>query len=198
MEEVTKNPRAEITHKKYRKQIDWRRNKVHELLIRGYSQYEISNTLHISQPTISRDINFIRNQTTSATKRKDLAERMHYEQENTLDGVGELMKNLWSIIDNPKIEVKERMKAMNLMLQCYNMRARLIGSALLVKEFSDYADKVKHDEEDNTQREQEISRREKSLERELEDHLKNGKLTQEKFGKSEIQMQYFENSRTTE
>jgi predicted transcriptional regulator len=173
-----KNPRAEITHKKYRKQIDWRRNKVRELLIRGYSQYEISSTLHISQPTISRDIDFIRNQTSSAAKRKDLAQRMHYEQENTLDGVGELMKNLWLIIDNPKIQVKERMKAMNLILQCYNMRSRLIGSALFVKEFSDYADKVKHDEENNTLREQEISRREKALERALEYHLKNEKLTQ--------------------
>jgi len=57
-----RNPRAEITHKKYQKQIDWRRNKVRELLIRGYSQYEISNTLHISQPTIYRDIDFIRSQ----------------------------------------------------------------------------------------------------------------------------------------
>ncbi len=64
-----KNPRAEITHKKYRKQIDWRRNKVRELLIRGYSQYEISNTLHISQPTISRDINFVRSQTSRAAKK---------------------------------------------------------------------------------------------------------------------------------
>ena len=113
-----KNLGAEITHKKYRKQIDWRRNKVRELLIRGYSQYEISNTLHISQPTISRDIDFIRNRTNSAANR-ELAQRMCYEQQNGLDGVGELMKNLWLIIDNPKIEVKERMKAMNLIMQCY-------------------------------------------------------------------------------
>ena len=87
MEEVTKNPRAEITHKKYRKQIDWRRNKVRELLIRGYSQYEMSNTLHLSQPTVSRDIHFIRNQNSSASKRKNLAYRYYYEQQNCLDGV---------------------------------------------------------------------------------------------------------------
>lgn len=48
LEDVTKNPRIEITHKKYRKQIDWRRNETRDLLIRGYSQYEISNTLHLS------------------------------------------------------------------------------------------------------------------------------------------------------
>jgi DNA-binding NarL/FixJ family response regulator len=78
-----KNPRAEITYKKYQKQIDWRRNKVRELLIRGYSQYEISNTLHISQSTISRDIDFIRNQT-SSPERKDLAHLMYHEQRNSL------------------------------------------------------------------------------------------------------------------
>jgi predicted transcriptional regulator len=112
LEELTKNPRAEITHK-YRQQIDWRRNKVRELLIRGYSQYEISNTLHTSQPTISRDIDFIRKQNSSAAKRKNLAHRYYNEQQNALDGVAELMKNFWLIIDNPKIEVKERMKAMS-------------------------------------------------------------------------------------
>jgi hypothetical protein len=37
--------------------------------------------------------------------------------------------------------------------------------------------KVKSDKEGNRQREEEISRREKAL----EDHLKNGKLTQEKI-----------------
>jgi predicted transcriptional regulator len=176
-----KNPRTEITYKKYQKQIDWRRNKVHELLIRGYFQYEISNTLHLSQPTISRDIDFIRKQNSSAEKRKNLAYRYYYEQQNALDGVGELMKNLWSIIDNPKIEVKERMKAMNLIMQCYYMRSKLIDSEVFNKEFLDYTKKVKSDEEALRIREQEINRREKSLERELEDHLKNGKLTQEKI-----------------
>ena len=102
--------RANVTAKKYRKQIDWRRNKVRELLIRGYSQYEISTTLHISQPTISRDIDFIRNPTNSALKTKDLSHLYCFELQNGLDGVQELMKNLWFIIDNPKIEVKERMK----------------------------------------------------------------------------------------
>jgi predicted transcriptional regulator len=175
-----KNPRAEITHKKYRKQIDWRRNKVRELLIRGYSQYEISNTLHISQPTISRDIDFVRNQTSNAAK-KDLAQRMSYEQQNGLDGIEELMKNLWSIIDNPKTEVKEKMKAMNLMMQCHILRLKLVDSEAFIKQCDDQADKVKRDEETNTLREQEVSRREKALERSLEDHLKNQKLTEQEI-----------------
>jgi predicted transcriptional regulator len=153
------------------------KNKVRELLIRGYSQYEISNTLHISQPTISRDIDFIRNQTSSASN-QNLAHRMCYEQQNGLDGVGELMKNLWLIIDNPKIEVKERIKAMKLMLRCQYMRLKLVDSEAFMKQFYDDAEKVKREEEDNKLREQEISRREIALERALEYHLKNEKLTQ--------------------
>jgi hypothetical protein len=136
--------------------------------------------LHISQPTISRDIDFIRNQTSSASK-KDLAQRMSYEQQNGLDGIEELMKNLWSIIDNPKTEVKEKMKAMNLMMQCHILRLKLVDSEAFIKQCDDQADKVKRDEETNTLREQEVSRREKALERALEDHLKNQKLTQQEI-----------------
>ena len=46
--------------KNNKKQIEWRRNKVRQLLLRGHSQSEISRTLHISQPTISRDIDYIK------------------------------------------------------------------------------------------------------------------------------------------
>ena len=65
------------------------------------------------------------------------------------------------------------MKAMNLMMQCYNMRARLIDSRTFVKEFSDYAEKVQSDEEAIRIREQEISRKEKAL----QDYLDVRKLT---------------------
>jgi hypothetical protein len=97
-------------------------------------------------------------------------------RKNALDGVGELKKNLWLIIiDNPKIEVKEKMKAMNLMMQCCYMRPKLIDSESFNKEFLDYTKKVKvkSDEQALRIREQEISRREKALERALDDHLKN-------------------------
>jgi hypothetical protein len=82
------------------------------------------------------------------------------------------------IIDNPKIEAKEKIKAMNLMLHCHYMRLKLVDSEVLVKDFYEHAKKVKSDEEALRLREQEISRREKSLGRELEDHLKNQKLTE--------------------
>jgi DNA-binding NarL/FixJ family response regulator len=55
----TNNKRAGISNTKYQNQVAWRRNKVKELLARGYTQYEISRELHMSQPTISRDIHYL-------------------------------------------------------------------------------------------------------------------------------------------
>ena len=42
----------------------WRRNKVREMLTRGYSQYEIANRLRINQPMILRDMYYIQKTTT--------------------------------------------------------------------------------------------------------------------------------------
>jgi hypothetical protein len=79
----------------------------------------------------------------SFEKKKKLAYRYYYEQQNALDGVGELMKNLWLIIDNPKIQVKERMKAMNLIMQCYYMGSKLIDSQAFNRVFRLYKKSTK-------------------------------------------------------
>jgi hypothetical protein len=49
--------------------LEWRRNKVQELASQGYNQSEISRILQISQPTINRDITFLRQQAKENIKR---------------------------------------------------------------------------------------------------------------------------------
>ncbi|HJT48289.1 MAG TPA: hypothetical protein VJ729_08890 [Nitrososphaeraceae archaeon] len=49
--------------------LEWRRNKVQELASQGYNQLEISRILQISQPTINRDMTYLRNQAKSNIKR---------------------------------------------------------------------------------------------------------------------------------
>jgi hypothetical protein len=48
--------------------LEWRRSKVQELSSQGYNQSEISRILQISQPTINRDITFLRQQAKPPTK----------------------------------------------------------------------------------------------------------------------------------
>jgi predicted transcriptional regulator len=118
--------RAGKTLNKYRNQMAWRRNKVREMLTRGYSQYEIANTLRISQPTISRDIHYLQKE---IHKIKDnYGERLFEVYQNSLLGTDELIKKLWTIIDSSKTDEKEKMKAINLIMQCYKMRFEMIKS----------------------------------------------------------------------
>ena len=44
------------------KMVDWRRNKVQQLLVRGYSQWDVAEELQIDQSTVSRDIQYLRHQ----------------------------------------------------------------------------------------------------------------------------------------
>ena len=123
-EESTNVSRAGKNLNKYRNQMAWRRNKVKEMLTRGYSQYEIANTLHISQPTISRDIHFIQKELYKM--KENYGERLFEAYRNSLLGLDEVIKKLWTIIDSSKTDDKEKMKAINLIMQCYKMRFEMI------------------------------------------------------------------------
>src|SRR5215813_10560313 len=92
LQENSHNARSGITLKKYRNQIAWRRSKVRELLIRRYAQYEIASLLHISQPTISRDIRYIQKEIKKSTD--NYGEHLFETYRNTLLGLDEAIKNL--------------------------------------------------------------------------------------------------------
>jgi predicted transcriptional regulator len=125
-DKLVDSSRSGKTLYKYRKQIAWRRNKIRELLTRGYVQYEIANMLHISQPTISRDIHYIQKEIEK--NKKNYGERLFEEYHNSLQGFDEVIKKLWSIIDSSKTDEKEKMKAINLIIQCYKEKFEMIKS----------------------------------------------------------------------
>lgn len=120
------NSRSGLTLNKYRNQLAWRRNKVKELLVRGYAQYEIANLLHISQPTISRDIHYIQKEIRKSTE--NYGEHLFEIYRNTMLGLDETIKKLWATIDSPRTDAKERIKAITLLKECYKERLELIRS----------------------------------------------------------------------
>jgi predicted transcriptional regulator len=128
VEEIDNNipmvTRAGVTLSKYRNQMAWRRNKVKELLARGYRQYDIANTLHISQPTISRDIHYIQKEMRKSAENYDKHRFEVYR--NNLLGLDEMIKKLWAIADSPKTDSKEKIKAIVLIGQFYRERMQLI------------------------------------------------------------------------
>ncbi|MGD9535084.1 MAG: hypothetical protein AB7V56_15120 [Candidatus Nitrosocosmicus sp.] len=126
------NPRANITAKKYQKNVNWRRNKVKELLFKGYDQQEIVSFLHVSQPTISRDIALIHNQ--QENEINDYGKLLFEVHFDIVNGSTELLKQAWKILDNPKTDNKTRLKTMDFIKDIYDKRIELFqGLPYMVK-----------------------------------------------------------------
>ena len=112
--------------KNNKKQIEWRRNKVSQLLLRGNPQSDISRTLHISQPTISRDIDYIKSK--YITNSKNTYKRLSEEYINISLGIDEMIKNSWKIVDDNRTNVKSRLKGMSVIKECYKYKMEMLGT----------------------------------------------------------------------
>lgn len=75
-------------------------------MTRSYSQYEFANILHISQPTISRDIYFIQGK--YITNPKNTVKRLSEEYINVSLGLDEMIKISWKIVDDNRTNVRSR------------------------------------------------------------------------------------------
>ncbi|MFL6396687.1 MAG: hypothetical protein ACJ706_05965 [Nitrososphaeraceae archaeon] len=71
--------------------LEWRRSKVLELASQGYNQSEISSILQISQPTINRDLAYLRQQAKDNIKRY-IDERLPEEYEKCLVGLNAIAR----------------------------------------------------------------------------------------------------------
>src|ERR687883_947659 len=95
MQELSSKMQEKENRQSQQKQIEWRRNKVMELSSQGYSQVEISKTLQISEPTISRDIDYLRTQSKQKI-RKYIDETLPEEYEKCLVGITSILKEAWN------------------------------------------------------------------------------------------------------
>ena len=93
---------AEVSPAKREKsQIEWRRNKVQELVVKGYNQYEIADTLKISQPTISRDLDFLK-QLAQENLKTHIQDKLPEEYQNCMIGINQVLKICWEIVNKSR------------------------------------------------------------------------------------------------
>ncbi|MGD9534404.1 MAG: ECF-type sigma factor [Candidatus Nitrosocosmicus sp.] len=123
------NPRANISADKYKKQLAWRQEKVRELLARGYSQKEISSTLHISQTTVSRDLSFIRSVLQQDCDTDNIKKKFSEDIALAKMGFDEIKKNLWEIVDDKRTKDRMRLKALKQLAQVTVQSLELIPMA---------------------------------------------------------------------
>ena len=112
--------------------VEWRRSKVQELASQGYNQSEISRILQISQPTINRDITYLRQQAEDNIK-KYIDERLPEEYEKCLVGLNAITREAWNTANNTE-DKREKIQALSLAKECYSMKLDLLTNATVVDE----------------------------------------------------------------
>src|SRR5919204_1624622 len=110
--------------------LEWRRNKVQELASQGYNQSEISRILQISQPTINRDIAYLRQQAKENIKRY-IDERLPEEYEKCLVGLNAITKEACDTSQQTE-DKREKIQALSLAKDCYSMKMDLLTNATVV------------------------------------------------------------------
>jgi predicted transcriptional regulator len=110
--------------------LEWRRSKIQELASQGYNQSEISRILQISQPTINRDITYLRQQAKSNIKRY-IDERLPEEYEKCLVGLNAITREAWNTAHNTE-DNREKIQALSLAKECYSMKLDLLTNATVV------------------------------------------------------------------
>jgi hypothetical protein len=110
--------------------LEWRRSKVLELASQGYSQTEISRILNISQPTINRDLAYLRQRAKSNIKRY-IDERLPEEYEKSLAGLTAILREAWTTSQQTQ-DRREKIQALSLAKECYSMKLDLLTNATVV------------------------------------------------------------------
>ncbi len=110
--------------------LEWRRSKVQELASQGHNQSEISRILQISQPTINRDLSYLKQQAKDNIKRY-IDERLPEEYEKCLVGLNAITREAWNTAHNTE-DRREKIQALSLAKECYAMKVDLLTNATVL------------------------------------------------------------------
>ena len=88
------------TNPENRKDSLERRCRVQELLVKGYNNYEIADTLKIPRHTITKDIRYLR-QRAQENLQEQIQERVPEEYQNCLTGINRVLKLALDIAEKP-------------------------------------------------------------------------------------------------
>jgi hypothetical protein len=110
--------------------ITWRRDKVREYSIKGYTQRDIAAELQISLGLVEKELSYLR-MNSKENIRKYIDEYLPAEYENCLAGLNNIMKEAWQM--SLEGEKRERMLALALAKDCYQMKLELLSSATVVE-----------------------------------------------------------------
>ena len=120
--------------------LNWRRDKVKELSVKGYSQRKIAEIMKISLALVNEDLQHLRNRARDNIS-KYIDEYLPAEYENCLEGLNEIMTEAWNISTDVDSDKREKMQALSLAKECYAMKLDLLSSATVVDRAVKFVDR---------------------------------------------------------
>ena len=107
--------------------LNWRRDKVKELSVKGYTQRRIAEIMKISLALVNEDLQYLRNKARDNIS-KYIDEYLPAEYGNCLEGLNEIMTEAWQMsLEGDK---RERMQALSLAKECYAMKLDLLSQTI--------------------------------------------------------------------
>src|SRR5919198_840193 len=160
----------DMSQKKKQDNIQWRRSKVQELLVKGYNHHEIASTLQISRPTITRDTQYL-SECAKQNIKKYIDERLPEEYEKCLVGLNAITKEAWNTAQSTE-DKREKLQALSLAKECYSMKLDLLTNATVVDDAIRFiSDRSKENLKSSSSSSSDEDDREESEESDYEDQL---------------------------
>jgi IS30 family transposase len=130
--------------------IKERRKQVASLLSRSVSETEIARKLGVDQSTISRDVKVLKASCQQFVY--DLAKsELAYYYKQSIDGIEEVKKESWKIYSDDKVQVREKLLALKIIIQSDETRFRLLSEGPTQLVMKSLEDRVNRIEEGNRQ-----------------------------------------------
>jgi hypothetical protein len=146
--------------------ISLRQSKIAELLAQGYTnQSEIACKLNVSEPTVSRDIQFL-NKQAQENLRIHVERRIPFEIEKCYIGLNIVLRKAFEITNLENAKISEKVAALQVILTTYDKMWEVVYGRPVLKEVIDkFKAKQKQLEEAANEilREREKDRERKSL-----------------------------------
>jgi transcriptional regulator len=108
--------------------ITLRRAKVAELLAKGFSQVEIAKDCVTSEPTISRDVEFLRKEATA--RMEESVQDLPFQHAEAVKAVDTVLRYAFEVMDDKGS--KDRLEAAKLILQASEIRLQFLGDVQLL------------------------------------------------------------------
>jgi hypothetical protein len=123
--------------------IEWRRNKVLKLSSQGFTQSDIATVLHVTQPTINKDLAHIRREA-QENLRNHIHETIPAEYQKAMTGINQVLRMCWDIVSKTEDE-KTKLQALALINDCNKYRIDLSTNGVVITDAIKYVNgKMEH------------------------------------------------------